>query len=127
MSQSATECRRSTVLIRRKIVIEDNQTPVSRSTPPGIEPAAVDLAALGDLTGFFVRMIQLRMFQMFHTRFEGTGISPGVLCALVAIGANPGVRAGVLGDALLIRRSNMTKLVDALERRGLVRRLPSDL
>ena len=95
--------------------------------PPGVEPEAVDLAALGDLTGFFVRMIQLRMFQMFHERFEGTGISPGVLCALVAIGANPGVRAGQLGDALLIRRSNMTKLVDALERRGLVRRLPSDL
>lgn len=105
----------------RKIVIKDND--FDRT---GAEPGAVDLAALDHLAGFFVRMIQLRMFQMFHARFAGSGISPGLLCALVAIGANPGVRAGALGDALLIRRSNMTKLVDALERRGLVRRLPSD-
>lgn len=101
-----------------------------RRSPPaarqGEEAGTVELAALGDLAGFFVRMIQLRMFQQFHLRFAGTGVSPGVLCALVAIGANPGVRAGALGDALLIKRSNMTKLVDALERRGLVRRLPSD-
>jgi DNA-binding MarR family transcriptional regulator len=87
---------------------------------------SVDLAALDDLAGFLVRMIQLRMFQSFHDRFASTGFSPGLLCALVAIGGNPGVRAGALGDALLIRRSNMTKLVDALEQRGLVRRLASD-
>ena len=107
-------------MARRKVVIQNNEKEAA-------EPAAVDLSALDGLAGFFVRMIQLRMFQSFHERFATKGISPGLLCALVAIGANPGVRAGALGDALLIRRSNMTKLVDALERRGLVRRLPSDL
>lgn len=97
------------------------------SAPPAEGGNAVDLSALGDLAGFAVRMVQLRMFQLFHRRFADTEISPGALCALVAIGANPGVRAGALGDVLLIKRSNMTKLVDVLERRGLVRRLPSDV
>ena len=93
---------------------------------PAAESAALDLAVLDDLAGYFVRMVQLRMFQLFHDRFGEARMSPGLFCALAAIGANPGVRAGVLGDALMIRRSNMTKLVDALERRGLVRRTPSD-
>ncbi len=90
-------------------------------------PAGLNLAALDGLAGFFVRMIQLRMFQRFHARFGKTGLNPGAFCALVAIAANPGVRAGALGDALLIKRPNMTKLADSLERQGLIRRLPSDL
>lgn len=90
------------------------------------DATAIDLSVLDDLAGYFVRMVQLRMFQLFHERFAGSRMSPGMFCALAVIGTNPGVRAGVLGDALLIKRSNMTKLVDALERRGLVRRTPSD-
>jgi DNA-binding MarR family transcriptional regulator len=100
---------------------------VRKSEPaPATAAGSIDLSKLDALTGFVVRMVQLRLFQQFHQRFGGTGLSPGVVCALVAIGANPGIRAGMLGDALLIKRSNMTKLVDALERQGLVRRLPSD-
>jgi DNA-binding MarR family transcriptional regulator len=105
--------------------------PAKRATDDGTiqaaDAAALDLSALDDLAGYFVRMVQLRMFQLFHDRFGAAHVSPGVYCALVVIAANPGVRAGVLGEALMIRRSNMTKLVDALERRGLVRRTPSDL
>jgi DNA-binding MarR family transcriptional regulator len=85
------------------------------------------MAVLDDLAGYFVRMVQLRMFQLFHARFGAAGLSPGLYCVLAVIGANPGVRTSALGDTLLIRRSNMTKLVDALERRGLVRRQPSQL
>jgi len=85
----------------------------------------LDLAVLDDLAGYFVRMVQLRMFQLFHARFGKSGLSPGLYCVLAVIGANPGVRASALGDTLLIKRSNMTKLVDALERRGLVQRTPS--
>jgi len=98
-----------------------------RPGPKAVAPASsVDLAALDGLAGFFIRMVQLRLFQLFHARFAKTGLNPGAFCALVAIDANPGVRAGALGDALLIKRSNMTKLVDGLERQGLVKRLPSD-
>lgn len=108
--------------------------PVKKASParvrtaagPSGAAAALDLSALDDLAGYFVRMVQLRMFQLFHDRFTDARMSPGVFCALAVIGANPGVRAGMLGDALMIRRSNMTKLVDALERRGLVKRTPSD-
>lgn len=102
------------------------RTPKPPSAPAD-EAATLDLSALDDLAGYFVRMVQLRMFQLFHDRFGEDRMSPGVFCALAVIGANPGVRAGALGDALMIRRSNMTKLVDALERRGLVKRTPSDI
>jgi DNA-binding MarR family transcriptional regulator len=88
---------------------------------------SLDLAVLDDLAGYFVRMVQLRMFQLFHARFGDSGLSPGLYCVLAVIGSNPGVRTSALGDTLLIKRSNMTKLVDALERRGLVRRQPSQL
>ncbi len=91
------------------------------------DETTLDLSVLDDLAGYFVRMVQLRMFQLFHARFGQSGLSPGLYCVLAVIGANPGVRAGALGDTLLIKRSNMTKLVDALERRGLVRRTPSHL
>ena len=97
-----------------------------RKAEPGDAPA-LDLAVLDDITGYFVRMVQLRMFQLFHARFGSSGMSPGLFCAIAVIGANPGVRASALGDTLLIKRSNMTKLVDALERRGLVRRTPSHI
>ncbi len=100
--------------------------PQPKSVPPDEAALPLDLSALDDLAGYFVRMVQLRMFQLFHERFADKRMSPGVFCALAVIGANPGVRAGTLGEALMIRRSNMTKLVDALERRGLVKRTPSD-
>ena len=87
--------------------------------------APLDLSVLDDLAGYFVRMVQLRMFQLFHARFGVSGLSPGLYCVLAVVAANPGVRAGALSDTLLIKRSNMTKLVDALERRGLVRRAAS--
>ena len=99
----------------------------SAEDPTDSESAGLDLSVLDDLPGCVVRLVQLRMFQLFHDRFSRSNLSPGVFCALVVIGANPGVRAGQLGDALMIRRSNMTKLVDTLERRKLVRRTPSDL
>ena len=99
----------------------------ARAVPPEPDASGIDLRALDGLAGFLIRMVQLRMFQAFHARFAASGLNPGALCALVAIGANPRVRSGALGDALLIKRSNMTKLVDALERQGLVKRTPSNL
>jgi DNA-binding MarR family transcriptional regulator len=44
---------------------------------------------------------------------------------MAVIDANPGIRQGAAAEALLIKRSNMTKLVNRLERNGLVRRRAS--
>src|SRR5690606_2545544 len=46
---------------------------------------------------------------------------------LLALSVNPGIRQGVLADVLKIKWSNMTKLVRALEERGLIaRHIPHD-
>ncbi|MGB3442497.1 MAG: MarR family transcriptional regulator, partial [Actinophytocola sp.] len=49
------------------------------------------------------------------------------LTVLLALSENPGIRQGVLADVLKIKWSNMTKLVRALEERGLIaRHIPHD-
>jgi DNA-binding MarR family transcriptional regulator len=86
---------------------------------PGLDP---DMPPLGNSVGFLVRIIQLQTFQLFFRRFEGTGLSIGALTTLGAIYANPGIRHGVLADALMIKRPNFTKVINGLERKGLITR-----
>jgi DNA-binding MarR family transcriptional regulator len=82
----------------------------------------VDLAALEELMGFNVHIIDLLMYQLFYERFGKRSMTPGIFSTLLAIKANPGVRQGALADALMIQRSNMTMLVNRLIRTGYVKR-----
>lgn len=82
----------------------------------------LDLSRLHNMTGFLVRIVQLQIFQHFFETFSGRGVTTGGYTALVAIHDNPGIQQGVLADCLLIKRSNMTKLINSLEARGLVER-----
>jgi DNA-binding MarR family transcriptional regulator len=81
-----------------------------------------DMPPLSESLGFLVRMVQLQSFQLFYRRLDGAGLSVGALTALGAIQANPGIRHGVLADALMIKRPNFTKLINALERAGYITR-----
>jgi DNA-binding MarR family transcriptional regulator len=82
----------------------------------------LDLSGVTRWLGFMLRIAQVRMFQRYYEAEIGKEISPGVLSSLTVIRDNPGVRHGVLADALLIRRPNMTKLVESMVRAGLVSR-----
>jgi DNA-binding MarR family transcriptional regulator len=84
------------------------------------------MPTLADSIGFLVRIIQLQTFQLFYRRFEGTGLSIGAMTTLGAIHANPGIRHGVLADALMIKRPNFTKVINGLERAGLITRQAPD-
>nr|WP_281065516.1 MarR family winged helix-turn-helix transcriptional regulator [Jiella sonneratiae] len=54
-------------------------------------------------------------------------MQPGLLSVLITIGENPGVRQGVLANALKIKRSHMAKIVQGFDAAGLVdRRVPAD-
>ena len=87
------------------------------------KPPDLDLSALRATFGFTVRMAQLRLYERFHRQlWRRHHLHPGAFAALVAIGANPGVRPGQLADALAVKRPNMTKLLDALARGGWVER-----
>lgn len=81
-----------------------------------------DLTDLMQSPGFAMRMTQLRLFQMFYDELFHHGLSPGAATVLRAISKNPGVHHGTLADALMIRRPNMTTLVNRLAEGGLIER-----
>lgn len=75
---------------------------------------------LEDLVGFMIRLVQLRYFRIYYQKFEDVGLNPAVFSILLVIRNHPGVRQGVVANAMMIKRSNMTKVIQALERKGLV-------
>jgi DNA-binding MarR family transcriptional regulator len=105
--------------------------PIARAGGPGPKPSAVwtaktgvgkDMPPLAGSVGFLVRIVQLQSFQLFYRRFDNSGLSIGALTTLGAIHANPGIRHGVLADALMIKRPNFTKVINGLEKEGLIAR-----
>ena len=86
--------------------------------------------SLGDLEksgGFLLRIAQLSAFERFFVVFGESEIRISEFTVLLALSENPGIRQGVLADVLKIKWSNMTKLVRALEERGLIaRHVPHD-
>ena len=89
--------------------------------------ADVSLGNLEQSGGFLLRIAQLSAFERFFTVFGESEIRISEFTVLLALSENPGIRQGVLADVLKIKWSNMTKLVRALEERGLVaRHIPHD-
>ncbi len=83
---------------------------------------AIDTRALENMMGFMVRVAQVQLFEAFYDQFGDRGLTPGRFSALVAIRDNPGIRQGVLARTMMVKRSNMTKLIQSMERDGLVER-----
>jgi len=98
------------------------------STPaPASHSEAVDFGPMERQLGFLLRLAQIEDFKAFYRRFGPLQMRPGEYSTLIAIGINPGIRQGVLASALMIKRSNMAKMIGALARQGLVRRrVPAD-
>jgi DNA-binding MarR family transcriptional regulator len=79
---------------------------------------------LDGLLGYHLRRAQLRAFAEFARHLKETGLTPTLFGVLATIEARPGIGQGEVADALGADRSTMVRLVDQLERRGLVRRDP---
>jgi len=84
--------------------------------------ADISLGALEKSGGFVLRIAQLSAFERFFAVFGESEIRISEFTVLLALSENPGIRQGVLADVLKIKWSNMTKLVRALEERGLIAR-----
>lgn len=76
--------------------------------------------------GLQVRLAQLHIFEHFARHFAHIGLSVGEYSILLAAGENPGVQQGTLASYLMIKRSNMSKVMRALEQRGLIERRVSE-
>lgn len=82
----------------------------------------ISFGSLTDSLGFLLRMSQLKSFAEFYHDLGALGLKPGQISILIVIAENPGVRQGMVAEALSIKRAHMTKLVRALEDEGLITR-----
>jgi hypothetical protein len=86
--------------------------------------AGIDLSRLRGITGFLMRLGQLRVYDAFHAELGGRNITPARYSLLAVLHDNPGARPGQLADALRVKPSNMAALLTQFEHEGLVTRLP---
>jgi DNA-binding MarR family transcriptional regulator len=94
------------------------------SAAPRPADAAIDLGSLPEVTGYMLRRAQLAVFQDFLRAYAGLDVRPGQYSVLTVIERNPGLRQSQLSAALGIKRANLVALLDALEHRGLAKRVP---
>jgi len=99
--------------------------PESDHLSPAEAKASVSLGGLESSAGFVMRIAQLATFERLFEELGSTDLRISEFTVLVAIARNPNMRQGVIADVLKIKWSNMTKVVRALEEKGLVeRRIP---
>ena len=88
-------------------------------------PPLIDLGVLSERLGYFVRRVQVWVFQDFIRRLSSIDVSPAQFSVLVVIAANAGLSQSQLALTLGIERARLVRLLHRLEWRGLVQRLPS--
>ena len=86
--------------------------------------APILLDPLEDMVGFLLRVLQVGTFRFYYAQFPFADITTGELSLLIALKLNPGARPGTVANALCVKLSNMTKIIDTLEESRLVRGRP---
>ena len=85
----------------------------------------IDLDELDRHLGYFLRRAQVWVFQDFIRTLSPIEIRPAQYSVLIVIGANPGLSQAELADRLAIERARLVHMLDQLEKRDLIERLPS--
>jgi DNA-binding MarR family transcriptional regulator len=84
-----------------------------------------DIGVLNDHLGYFIRRLQVWVFQDFIRTLAPIDIRPAQYSVLVVIAANPGLSQSDLAALLGIERARLVRLLDKLDKRGLTQRLAS--
>jgi DNA-binding MarR family transcriptional regulator len=87
--------------------------------------AAIALDVLDGHLGYFIRRVQVWIFQDFIRTLAGVDLSPAQFSVLAVIGANRGLSQAEIGATLAIERARLARLLHRLEARCLVQRLRS--
>ena len=95
------------------------------ATPRRSPPMVNDIGPLKGHLGYFVRRLQIWVFQDFIRTLAAIEISPAQFSVLAVIQANEGLSQIELGNTLAIERARLVRLLNRLQRRGLLERLPS--
>jgi len=99
-------------------------TPSARngSTAPAVE--AIDTAFLETLIGYNARRAALAVIDVFLQRMAPYGLRPVDFSVLSLVAHNPGITSRQLCAALGILPPNLVGMVNALQKRELLQRLP---
>ena len=75
--------------------------------------------------GYFLRRVQVWVFQDFIRTLASIDLRPAQYSVLAVIGANRGLSQADVAQLLGIERARLVRLLDRLEKRGLMQRLAS--
>lgn len=92
-------------------------------------PAAGSTLSLGRLEkhlGYFLRRLQVWVFQDFIATLRAMKVRPAQYSVLIVIEANPGQTQAAIGKRLNIERARLARMLHELERRKWVMRRASD-
>jgi DNA-binding MarR family transcriptional regulator len=89
------------------------------------EAARLDLGTLERRLGYFVRRLQVEIFQHFIAALASLSVRPAQYSVMVLIARNPGQPQAAIARALGIERAALAKMLHEFERRGWTQRLPS--
>jgi DNA-binding MarR family transcriptional regulator len=84
--------------------------------------------SLGDLPhhlGFLVRRVQLWVFREYSRDLARLDVTLAQYSVLTVVGATPGINQLAVASALSIERAGLGRLIERLEARNLLQRLPS--
>jgi DNA-binding MarR family transcriptional regulator len=87
---------------------------------------ALELGVLQRHLGYFIRRLQLWVFQDLVRTLAEVDIRPAQYSVLAVIEANSGLSQADLAGFLGIERARLVRVLDLLEKRGLIRRLASE-
>jgi DNA-binding MarR family transcriptional regulator len=85
----------------------------------------LSLGVLDGHLGYFLRRIQVWVFQDFIRMLSSIDLRPAQYSVLAVIGANRGLSQADVAQLLGIERARLVRLLDRLEKRGLTQRLAS--
>jgi DNA-binding MarR family transcriptional regulator len=100
-------------------------TPQASHRARPAERPPLDIGVLEEHLGYFIRRLQVWVFQDFIRTLESIDLSPAQYSVLVVTAANAGASQSRIGSTLGIERARLVRLLDRLEKRGLLERLPS--
>jgi DNA-binding MarR family transcriptional regulator len=96
-----------------------------RKATKGARPEAAGTLALGQLNhhlGYFVRRLQIWIFQDFIRTLAPVKVRPAQYSVLLMVEANPGRSQAAIGQTLGIERARLARMLHELERRKWVAR-----
>jgi DNA-binding MarR family transcriptional regulator len=85
----------------------------------------LDLGQLNNHLGYFLRRLQIRVFQDFMMTLKTMKLRPAQYSVLLVIETNPGQSQAMIGQCLNIERARLARLLHELGRRKWISRRPS--